>query len=326
MNSNMSLTANFQSNNTTTTTTTTSINQSGSGAEVRNNGGTWTTVVNGSTVYSGTKMFDAVNAAITRQGSGTVNILSSGDSGPGTGNVYAINLKSNITLDFRGNTINCNGDDYIVPVLCDNSSNVGVRNLRVTGRPRYGLWFRTCAGININSITMELSWGLGIRVDDSKGGWTTNLTLDNITISGAGDHAVETYGVDGFTIGTVNATDVAGCGLLLNKSRNGSVKRVNGTRCCPSGGYAAFRVANSNGPNVTCDYVYARNCGRGFFSVSGSNGCTVKYVDIANSWSHGIFLEDATNTYVLAGTVSNCSPNCQQVRTTNCTISVSGCN
>jgi hypothetical protein len=298
----------------------------GSGAEVTKSGSTWAATVNGSNVYSGSRMFDAVNACINSVGSGTVHIRNSGDSGAGTGDIYAIKLKSNITLDFHGNTVNCNGDDYIVPVLCDNSSNVGVINLRVTGRPRYGLWFRTCNGITINSITMELNWGLGIRVDDSKGGWSRDLSADNINITGAGNHAFETYGVDGITIGTVNATDVAYCGLILNNSRNATVGRVNGIRCCPDGGYAAFRVANNNGPNITCDFVYARGCGRGFFSVSESHGCTVRNVDIADCWSHGIFLEDATDTHVLNGTVSNCNPNCQMVRCSNCSINVSGCN
>jgi hypothetical protein len=308
------------------TTTTTTSTGGGSGAEVTKSGSTWTATVNGSNVYSGSRMFDAVNACIDRVGSGTVHIRSSGDSGPGTGNVYAVNLKSNITLDFHGNTVNCNGDDYIVPVLCDNSSNVGVINLKVTGRPRYGLWFRTCSSINFQSITMDLNWGLGIRVDDSKGGWSRDLTADNINITGAGNHAFETYGVDGINIGTVNATDVAYCGLILNNSRNATVGRVNGIRCCPDGGYAAFRVANNNGPNITCDFVYARGCGRGFFSVSDSHGCTVRNVDIADCWSHGIFLEDATDTHVLNGTVSNCNPNCQMVRCSNCSINVSGCN
>jgi len=308
------------------TPTPTPTNPPASGAEVRLEGSSWIAIVNGSTVYSGNRMFDAANACISSIGSGTVNIRNSGDSGPGIGDIYAIKPLSNITLDFHGNTVNCNGDAYIVPVQADKKSNITVRNLRVTGNPRYGIWFRTCTSINFQSITMNLTGGLGIRVDDSKGGWSRDLTADDINITGAGNHGFETYGVDGFSIGTVNATDVAYCGLILNNSRNGTVGTVNGIRCCPDGGYAAFRVANNNGPNVTCDRVYARGCGRGFFSVSGSNGCTVRNVDIADCWSHGIFLEDATNTHVLNGKVSNCNPNCQMVRTTNCTINVSGCN
>jgi hypothetical protein len=111
---------------------------------------------------------------------------------------------------------------------------------------------------------------------------------------------------------------------LLNQSRNGSVGTVTGSYNNNGGGYATFRVANSNGPNVTCAKVYSRNSGRGFFSVTGSNGTTVNTVDIANSTSHGIFLEDASNTRVNAGTVSNGHPNVQHVRTSNCRTAVNG--
>jgi hypothetical protein len=104
----------------------------------------------------------------------------------------------------------------------------------------------------------------------------------------------------------VSATDCAGCGVLLNKSKNGTVGTVTGVRCNPGGGYAAFRIANSAGPNITCTKVYARGCGRGFFSVTGSNGCTINSVDIADSTSHGMLLENASNVRVLGGTIANC--------------------
>ncbi|HYH02876.1 MAG TPA: right-handed parallel beta-helix repeat-containing protein, partial [Bacillota bacterium] len=170
--------------------------------------------------------------------------------------------------------------------------------------------------------------GLGIRVDDSKGGWSKNLKIQgNINIircSGASCHGIETYGVDGFTIGNVTVNNTGGCGVLLNKSKNGTVGTVTGNNNCKGGGYATFRVANNNGPNVTCAKVYSRNSGRGFFSVSGSNGCTVNTVDIANNTSHGIFLEDASNTRVNGGTVSGCNPNVQHVRTSSCYTYVNG--
>ncbi len=122
--------------------------------------------------------------------------------------------------------------------------------------------------------------------------------------------------------GSVTCNNTGGCAVLLNQSRNGSVGTVTGSYNNNGGGYATFRVANSNGPNVTCAKVYSRNSGRGFFSVTGSNGTTVSTVDIANSTSHGIFLEDASNTRVNAGTVSNGHPNVQHVRTSNCRTAV----
>jgi hypothetical protein len=199
-----------------------------------------------------------------------------------------------------------------------------VRNLRVTGNPRYGIWFKGCSNMILSNITMSLSTGLGIRVDHSTAA-TRNLTINgNINITGSGTHAIETYGLDGFNIGSVTCNNTGGCAVLLNQSRNGSVGTVTGSYNNNGGGYATFRVANSNGPNVTCAKVYSRNSGRGFFSVTGSNGTTVNTVDIANSTSHGIFLEDASNTRVNAGTVSNGNPNVQHVRTSNCRTAVNG--
>lgn len=298
-------------------------------AEVTRTNGNWLARVDGTTVYDGARYFDAINAAINNMGSGTVNVRNSGDSGPDGGDVYSIRPQAGQTLDFHGHTVNANGGDLVVPVYCDRRDNITVRNLHVTGNPRYGIWFRGCSNVTLENITMDLSnnspVGLGIRVDDSTGSASDLTIAGNININGAKGHGVETYGIDGFTIGDVTVTNNGGCGLLLNNSRNGTVGNVTGHYNNQGGGYATFRVANNNGPNVSVQSVYSRNSGRGFFSVSDSHGTTVNYVDIADTSSHGIFLEDASDTHVLSGSVSNGNPNCQLVRTDSSSISVSGC-
>ncbi len=293
---------------------------------VTRSGNTWTAKVNGSTVYSGSRMFDAVTAACNNMGTGTIDIWNSGDSGPDGGNVYAIRPKANQTLDFHDNTINCNGGDLVVAIHADRRDGITVRNLKVTGAPRYGLWFRGCSNVTLHNINMNLSHpgsvGLGIRVDASTAS-ASNLTISgNIYINGSLGHGIETYGINGISIGDVTVNNSGGCGLILNESSNATVGTVTGTRNCYGGGYATFRVANNNGPNIRVKKVYSRESGRGFFSVSGSYDCIVEEVDIANNTSHGIFLEDATNTHVLSGSVSNCNPNTQLVRTTNCSINL----
>ncbi|MEY4935830.1 MAG: hypothetical protein RIS64_2189, partial [Bacteroidota bacterium] len=85
-----------------------------------------------------------------------------------------------------------------------------------------------------------------------------------------------------------------------------------------------FRCANSNGPNVTCAKVYSRGSGRGFFSVTGSDGCTVSTVDIANTAIQGILIQDSSNTKVLAGTVTGGNPNVQHQNATSCSTKVNG--
>jgi Ricin-type beta-trefoil lectin domain. len=299
-------------------------------AEVTRNGdGSWLARVDGNTVYQGSRYFEAVNAAANNMGSGTINIRNSGDSGSDGGNVYSMRPQANQTLDFHGHQVNANGGDLVVPVYCDRRDNITVRNMHVVGNPRYGVWFRGCSNVTLENITMNLNnnspVGLGIRVDGSTGP-ANNLTIrGNTNINGSAGHAIETYSVDGFTIGDVTVTNSGGSGLLLNDSRNGTVGNVVGHYNNWGGGYATFRVANNNGPNVSVNSVYSRNSGRGFFSVTGSNGTTVNHVDIDTTTSQGIFLEDAFNTHVLAGSVSNGNPNCQLVRTDTSSLRVSGC-
>ncbi len=298
-------------------------------AEVMLSGTTWHSAVDGHTVYSGARMFDAVNAAANNMGQGTIHIRNSGSSGPDGGNVYAIRPQAGQTLDFHGNTVTANGGDLVVPVYCDRRDNVTVRNLHVEGSPRYGVWFRGCSFVTLDNITMSLNGqnpvGLGIRVDSSTRD-ATNLTISgNTVIDGATGHGIETYGIDGINIGDVRVTNNGGCGLILNDSTNAQVGNVWGEYNNIDGGYATFRVANDNGPNIHVNSVYSRHSGRGFFSVSGSHGTTIDYVDIEQATQQGIFLEDAADTHVLAGRVANSSPNCQLVRTTSSSLHVNGC-
>ncbi|MBL3657061.1 RICIN domain-containing protein [Fulvivirga sediminis] len=296
--------------------------------EVTRSGNTWSARVNGSTVYTGVRMFDAVNAACSRAGNGaTIHIRNSGDSGDDGGKVYAIRPLEGQTLDFHNHTVNCNSNgDLAVAVHADKKDGITLMNLKVTGSPRYGIWFRGCSDVTLTNITMDLDKnnpvGLGIRVDASTAP-ASNLTINGTTtVNGSKGHGIETYGLNGVSIGDVTVTNTGGCGLLLNESQNCSVGVVTGNYNCYGGGYATFRVANDNG-STHVKGVYSRNSGRGFFSVSGSHDCTIDWVDIANSTSQGIFLEDATNTHVLSGSVSNGNPNVQFVRTKNCSVNLS---
>ncbi len=299
--------------------------------------GTFTAQVNGVTKYTGTDYVAAIQAAINGLTAGRdvkewVTVSASGASGSTGGALKYINMPSYTGLDFKNNTFNANsGDALVIPVWADRKTNVEVKNLKVTGKPRYGIWFKGCTVMNISNITMNIGipqtdLGLGIRVDNSTAA-TSNLTISGtINITG-GDNSIETYGVDGFTIGNVTSSNNAACGVLLNQSKNGTVGTVTGTNNSTTGsvvGYATFRCANNNGPNVTCAKVYSRGSGRGFFSVTGSNGCTVNTVDIANTAIQGILLQDASNTKVLAGTVTGGNPNVQHVNAVSCSTKVNG--
>ncbi|CAM4400775.1 MAG: right-handed parallel beta-helix repeat-containing protein [Alteromonas sp.] len=221
-----------------------------------------------------------------------------------------INLLDNETYDFGGRTIDGGNISDNGLFRCFNRRGVTIKNVTVTNSPRYALLARGCSSVTIENFKMKnmgSSVG-GIRFD--KGTENKTVTLNSIEADNVGGHAVELWDTNGFTIGTVKANNTDGCGLLLNRSRNGTVSRVEGDGNDQYGGYATFRVANNNGGNIQVGTVKSRNSGRGFFSVSGSHGTTVNYVDIASSNKEGIYIQDSSNTVVSSGKVRG-TPNCR---------------
>lgn len=219
-------------------------------------------------------------------------------------------LQSGETYDFGGRTLDGSNITDNGLFRCWGKTNVTVKNVTVTNSPRYAFLGRDCINATISNFKMTNMTGSvgGIRFDQA--GNSNGLTLTDITATDVGGHAVEVWNADGFTIGNIRADRTTGCGVLLNKSKNGTVGTVTGNYNNQGGGYATFRVANGNGPNVRVTKVYSRNSGRGFFSVSGSGGTTVNTVDIASSTSEGIYIQDATNTRVVSGKVRG-NPNCR---------------
>lgn len=81
----------------------------------------------------------------------------------------------------------------------------------MTGNPYFGLRFYGTSGLVLEDITMNLSGGIGIRFDRDEAA-NTDVTMGTITVTGAGSHAVETWNIDGLTIGSVIARDCGECG------------------------------------------------------------------------------------------------------------------
>jgi hypothetical protein len=265
--------------------------------EITRSGSTWTGKVDGVTKYTGSSMTAAANACVAAMSSGTLNIKNSGTlSG-------AIGIKSNISVTGNGTTATSSGSGGIIRAT--NASNLGVSNLKMAGTDWFGMYFSTCQTMTFSSVNGTA--GIAFRIDNCKGGSGSSLQVGSPTITSGGDNGVETYGINGVRWGTVTATDRGACGVLLNQSSSGSGTAVNGTRCNTGGGYAGFRVANSN-RSTTLGTATSNNCGRGFFSVSGSSGTTVSTVNATNCTSHGIWLQTTSNSRVNGGTVRNCHP------------------
>lgn len=290
-----------------------------SSGEVTKSGRNFVATVDGETVYNGRDFIFAIQAAANNLTAGRsskeiVRIKTSGSTGRHSwdGDLKAVNIPSFTILDFEGNTMDVNDDrdNTIVPIRGQSVSDIEIRNMRITGNPRYGMWIQSCENVTLSQIHISIpkatSIGLGIRIDDHRGPLSKNVSIDYVYVENSQHHAVETYGVDGINIGTVETRDTGGCGLLLNYTANATVGTVNAYRASNGGGYAAFRAANHAGPNITVDKVIARECGRGVFAVSGSYGITINSVDIEGSTSHGMLIENTQDFLVKGGIIANC--------------------
>jgi hypothetical protein len=227
-----------------------------------------------------------------------------------------ISLPSYTVLDSCG-TINVTGSGSgdQAPAYSRGTTDVEVQHLYLTGAPLYGIFMRNVDNLVLGQIDMRLSGGLGVRIDNlgNTSVRSRNTRIDNVYVSGTGTHGVETYGLDGLTIGTVTARNVHDSGLLLNNTINATVGTVDAENAGTGTGYAAFRVANRNGrvgdsypTNIRVGTVRARGGGRGVFCVSESGGLTIDRIDIADTGNNAILIENCYNVTVAgqSGTVS----------------------
>ncbi|WP_238008682.1 RICIN domain-containing protein [Dactylosporangium sp. AC04546] len=286
-------------------------------AEAVLSGSTWTARNGGTTVYTGTDLRAAAQAAVNSLSAGRTSkqrvvVRGSGSMSAGS----RISLPSYTTIDVCG-TINVTGSGTgdQAPIYSRGTTDVEVQHLNLTGAPLYGIFMRNVTNVVLGQIDMRLSSGLGVRIDNrgDTSQWTRNVRIDTVYVSGASSHAVETYGVDGITIGTVTARNVGESGLLLNQTVNATVGTVDAENAGTGTGYAAFRMANRNGrigtsygTNIRVGTVKARGGGRGIFCVSESGGAVVDRVDIANTGNNAILIENCYNVSIATngGTIS----------------------
>ena len=283
-------------------------------AEVWQTGDTWY-AANDQTVYEGSDYLDAIQAAVDsltvgRSSKETVLIKNSGSTGSHSwdGDIKAVDLPSHTVIDHDGTIfVDDTGDDLIVPFRAQSVESIEIRNVTIEGNPRYGIWIQSCSNVALGTINMSLhdteSVGIGIRIDDSNGGRSQQVSLEYASVEGSQHHGVETYGVDDIDIGTVETVDTGGCGLLLNDTANATVDQVDAIRADEGGGYAGFRCANGAGPNITVNEVSATDCGRGIFTVSGSGG--IEIYNVSLDGNGGNLIQDTRDTLVDGGSITN---------------------
>lgn len=287
-------------------------------AEAVQNGGTWTARNGGNTVYTGSSMLSAMQAAVNSLTAGRnykqrVVVRGSGSVSAGS----RLSLPSYTFLDVCG-TINVTGSGSgdMAPIYSRGTTDVEVAHVNITGSPLYGVFMRNVNNLVLGQIDLRVSSGLGIRIDNHGGDRAIkvrNVRIDSVYVQGASNHGVETYGVDGLNVGTVTARSVGYSGLLLNDTINATVGTVDADNVATGSGYAAFRMANRNGrvgsgypTNIRVGNVIARGGGRGIFCVSESGGAVIDRISITNAGNNSILLENCYNVNIAAvsGTVS----------------------
>jgi hypothetical protein len=279
-------------------------------------GSTWTVTKADEQVHSGPDMEAALRAAYDSLTSGrtskeSILVQGSGDISASS----QVSIPSYTVLNVCG-TINVSGTrsgSDRSPLYARNARDIEIPNLKMTGSPQYGIFFRGTDNMHLGHIDLRLtpSAGIGIRVDTSGNAgsdtnFKQNLRIDYVFGSGMGSHIVETYGISNITIGKVEGENVGECGVLLNRSINASIDLVTCTDCAVGAGYAAFRMANNNGRidggygtvNIVAKSVVARGGGRGIFSVSGSGAARIDKVDLQDTGNNSILLENAHNVTI----------------------------
>ncbi|KAK5635803.1 hypothetical protein RRF57_011515 [Xylaria bambusicola] len=249
-------------------------------------------------VYAGSDYYRAIQSALESIESGQrVTVFASGSIGESS-----INIDSGKIFEGCG-TIDVRYWPAHGAIESLGTTNVQIPYLSLTGNPYFGLWFYGVTSLALGEINMALSNGLGIRFERDEAA-NRNVSMGTITVTGAGSHAVETWNIDGLTIGSVIARDVGEGGLLLQTTTNAQVGLVDGDNVATGIGYVTFRMVNNNGQ--LADGSYTPNV---WFRVvagvasSASGGAVISEVDLADNENNAILIENCYGVEISSGAV-----------------------
>ena len=111
-------------------------------------------------------------------------ILSSGSISAGS----RFSLPSYTTLEVCG-TINVTGSGSgdMAPIYARGVHDIEVTRANITGSPNYGIFIRSVDNVKLGQITMSLSSGLGVRIDNygNTSYRNKNTVVDSVNVSGA---------------------------------------------------------------------------------------------------------------------------------------------
>lgn len=265
--------------------------------EVRAGGSGYIWRVNNVDQGSSSSLATAINNAIGT-GNRDVHVITGGSL------AAQINLQPGLKLYCHNVTFNKTHSGY--GFFRDGSGGIQIYDM-VLNNNTSGMGIRTSRASDVRIQNVRIYGGsIGIRIDShpsrpyEEGRWVHNVHIQDCRFENGSGHGLETYGVDGFLGYGLVARNMGECGVLLNRTINGTLGTVNAYRCNLGGGYAGLRLANSCS-NITTDMLYATECGRGYFVLSGSNNSRLKNCRILNCSGIGVWLENVVNCAVLAG-------------------------
>ena len=243
-------------------------------------------------------------------------------------NSITIKPASYTILDFQNNYIYVDTSEtlvesnitYNIHSFIDmerSTEHVTICNLTILGKPDYGIFIAQGFNILIKNFHIQIAKGEfkscfeGIRIQGQANAswnvepfrWSHDIYLDNCSFNGVEYHGFETFNVHDIYATKIKATDVGGCGILLNCTYNVWIYQVIATRCCPKATYAATRFANDAGPNINIHYVYGEACGNGVFLVSSCNGITIDKVNLLNIHSTPVYVSGSGGLNIKSGKI-----------------------
>ncbi|GAB2465099.1 hypothetical protein GCM10027063_03060 [Promicromonospora xylanilytica] len=262
----------------------------------------FTATYHGQTVYQGEYYITAIWEAIgaldpNRTSQEKVSVMASAWIGDNT-----IDLPSHTAFEVCGTL----DTGYVAgrgAIQAIGVRDVSIPTLNMTGAPYFGLRFADVDDLHLGQIDLRMTGGIGIRFERDLPG-SSNVRIDSVYASGMPGHAIETWHIDGLRIGTLTARDVGESGLLIQGTSDAVIGTVDGENVGTGTGYATFRMANENGPNVTVDHVRSRGGGRGVFCVSNSRGARINSVDLANNGNNSVLIENCSDITIAGGTVN----------------------
>lgn len=188
------------------------------------------------------------------------------------------------------------------------SGGIQISGLKLNGYPSYGLHISSCASPSITNTDVDCRNTsqpvVAIRVDSEGSTRTTGLYARNINVRNmvSGDkEGFETYSIDGYDLDGMWASNLGGCGVLINDGRNGKIGTANSSLCGKGTTYAGLRWAN-NCATATASRGNSNDSSRGIF-ILNATGITVNTAAIVNCPVDSIWIQNGSNNRVASGTV-----------------------